>query len=305
MNQSSRVPGRRGIAALLGALLLCSTITGQASAAAPEKDSTTAPSAPTANSSVPTNDEVLISQRMQALVAPVLGIAADSHVRALVRNIASRQTGGDTTALLLTVAQEAEESGIVGTSDPAWVAFKNALPSLGIVNGYTYFPQIYIPNLDEGVPTGSTVVVAVAPADETAASTAGYVLNASGQVQNTTVPVTEALVVTQEVWVLSVDKPDQDGGGGSSSLPALQAKPADEGFGATATCNPTGVRNDKGQEYLQQWRIKDRSSFGNLFEGKREMRALVITSAGRPCGRSCSPASRRRTSSPGRTRSCS
>ena len=260
---------------LLGALLLCSTATGQASAAAPEKTTTT----PTAAAVGPTNDDVLISQRMQALVAPVLGIAADSQVRALVRTIAARQTDGDTDALLLTVWQEAEESGIVNTSDPKWIAFKNALPSLGIINGYTYFPQIYIPNLDEGLPTGSTVVVAVAPADESAESTAGYVLNASGQVVNTTVPVTESVAATQEVWVLSADEPDPDSGG-TSGLPVLHAKPLDEVSAAGVTCNPTGLRNNKGQEYLQRWRLKDKKSFGGLFEGKREMRALVITSAG-------------------------
>ncbi|HEX6345690.1 discoidin domain-containing protein [Umezawaea sp.] len=278
MNQSSRTSGRRGVAALLGALLLCSTATGQAAAAAPEKDSTTA-STPAATAVGPTGDDVLISQRMQALVAPVLGIAADSQVRSLVRTIAARQTDGDTDALLLTVWQEAEESGIVNTSDPKWIAFKNALPSLGIINGYTYFPQVYIPNLDEGLPTSSTVVVAVAPADESAESAAGYVLNASGQVVNTTAPVTEAVAAAQEVWVLSADEPDP-GSGGASGVPVLHAEPADEVFGAAVTCNPTGLRNNKGQEYLQRWRLKDKRSFGGLFEGKREMRALVITSAG-------------------------
>ena len=32
-----------------------------------------------------------------------------------------------------------------------------------------------------------------------------------------------------------------------------------------AACNPTGLRNNRGQEYLQRWRVPNKSDFGGLF----------------------------------------
>ncbi|MEJ2855283.1 MULTISPECIES: discoidin domain-containing protein [unclassified Saccharothrix] len=220
----------------------------------------------------------MIAQRLQTMVQPVLtAVAADTQVRALVRTIAARQFDGDTNALLSTVVREAEESRIVNPTEPRWVALKNGIAQLANVNGFAYNPQIYIPNQDEGVLAGDSVVVAVAPADESLTTVPGYVLNSAGQVQQTPTAIDEAYVETKEVWVLSVNESAPT----NPTTTTLEAVPLSEaGPGVLATCNPTGTRNNKGLEYLQKWRVPNRSEFGGWFEGKREMRAIVLTTTG-------------------------
>ncbi|MCE6998342.1 discoidin domain-containing protein [Saccharothrix sp. S26] len=259
---------RRTAVTLLGAALALSFLPGQATAA---------PEPATRAAAVPTNDDVVISQRLQTMVRPVLtAVAADTNVRALVRTIAARQSDGDTNALLSTVVREAEESRIVNPTDPRWVALKSSITQLADVNGFAYHPQVYIPNLDEGIVTSTSVVVAVAPADETLNAIPGYVLNSSGQVQQTPTAIDEAYTDTKEVWVLSANEPVT-----TNPTAALRPVALDEaGPGALATCNPTGARNDKGLEYLQKWRVPNRGEFGGWFEGKREMRAIILTTTG-------------------------
>ncbi|NUT99297.1 MAG: discoidin domain-containing protein [Saccharothrix sp.] len=271
MYRSLRMPGRRRplVALVCGALALAFL----------PAEATAAPG-PTTQAAVPTNDDVVIAQRLQTMVQPVLtAVAADTNVRALVRTIAARQSDGDTDALLSTVVREAEESRIVNPTESRWVAFKNSITQLANVNGFAYHPQIYIPNLDEGVLTSNTVVVAVAPADESLTSIPGYVLNSSGQVQQTATAIDEAYTDTKEVWVLSANEPVT-----VNPTTTLQAVPLSEAAeteaGVLSTCNPTGTRNNKSLEYLQKWRVPNRGEFGGWFEGKREMRAIILTTTG-------------------------
>jgi len=283
---SRRNPVRRAsrlrlpIAALVSAALL---VTGTAQPAYAEP----ADAAPAA--AIP-NDDVVIESRLRNLLHPMLTVAQDTQVRALVRNAVSRQFDGDTNALLSTVVSEAEESFIVDPNAPEWVALKNGIAQFQNINGYAYEPQIYIPNQDEGVIPQDNVVMAVAPADEQAISTTGYTLDPNGQIRELDTPVTEAYAETYELWVLSVN--EQIDTGGDTVVTTTQVADAEQAAGSDdarkeggdagvmAVCNPTGLRNNRGHEYLRQFRVPDPGSFGGLFEGKLEMKVIVIGSGG-------------------------
>lgn len=243
----------RSIAATLTALLV-----GAALAAV----------APLPAAAAPT-DDVVINQKLQALVQPVLTASADSRLRALVRHLARTRSHGDTDAVLREVVEAAEDSYVVNPYEPWWVELKTAVAGLRSVNGFAYEPRIHIPNADEGVTTRDEVVVTVAPADERATSAPGHVLSPTGGVRQLPNAIDEAYATTNEVWVLAVHEP-------TSSLPTLQA----EEVSGQALCDPNGLREDKGLEHLHQWRAPDRAAFGSWFEGGLEMRVLVITSTG-------------------------
>ncbi|MDG4828740.1 discoidin domain-containing protein [Solwaraspora sp. WMMD1047] len=277
----------RALVPLLGVALAATTVAGPAHA---DSERFAAPAA-----AVP-SIEVQINGRLQNLLAPALAAAGDTQVRTLVRSVAARQFDGDTNALWSTVIREAEESRIVVPTDPGWVALKNAVALFQNIGGYAYDPQVYIPNQDEGIVPAATVTMVVAPADENAASATGYRLGSSGELVALPTPIDETYVETNEVWVLSVNERINTGPEprpvAATAATAADAAPGSDiariepggaevaAAGPMAACNPTGLRNNRGEEYLQRWRVPDRSSFGGLFEGKREMRLLVVTSTG-------------------------
>lgn len=240
----------------------------------------------------PTNDDIQIEQRLRTLIQPALAtLAQDSQLRVLVRNIVSRQFDGDTNALFSTVIQEAEEAWLVDPYDPNWMALKDAVAQFQYINGWTYYPQIYINDYDEGVIETEQIIVAVAPADENAVTATGYAINSGGYAEPV-MTVDEAYMSVYEVWVLSVNEPvpgtDPRVLAAASKAPKVSGPTAAEEESAQSTsdmriaavCNPTGIRNDKGLEYLQKWRAKSESSFGQPFEGKREMRLQILNMSG-------------------------
>ncbi|NUT51863.1 MAG: hypothetical protein HOV94_31905 [Saccharothrix sp.] len=247
---------RSPVAALLGALLVGSALVAVAPA--------------TAGAAATPTDDVLINQKLQALVQPVLTLSGHDQLRATVRYLAGTRSHGDTDALLREVVQAAEDSYVVNPYEPWWVELKDAAAALRDVNGFAYDVRIHIPHADGGIVTGDRVVLAVAPADERVTSAPGFVLSPTGGVQQLPTAIDEAYATANEVWVLSVAEP------APAEVPALDAREV----GGQAACGPTGQRDDNGLEYLQQWRVPDRSSFGSWFEGKREMRVLVITGTG-------------------------
>lgn len=299
-----RSPGRGGrrarrvLAAFLGVALAATTVATPAYAdkqqAADKPQAAAAPAPPP----IPWI-QIELHNRLQNLLGPALRVAgSNTQVRAVVRYMVGWQFDGDTNALWSDIISEAEASDIVDPWDPDWVALKNAVAQFQNVDGYNYDPQVYIPNYDEGIVPASTVTMAVAPADETATSTTGYQLDWGGGAMPVAT-IDEAYVATNEVWVLSVNERIELGpntvtvtNSGDSAKqaeadkntkagpPAPAAKaPAGSGAHTLANCNPTGIRNPRGEEYLKQWRVWN-DTFGSLFEGKREMRLVVISATG-------------------------
>ncbi|MDP9793295.1 hypothetical protein J2S43_001807 [Catenuloplanes nepalensis] len=252
-------------------------------AAAPVLPAHAATAPPTSVPPVSQIDQELYN-RMLNVLDPALEVAVDTQMRVLVRNAVARQFDGDTNTLWSTVIQEAEEAGVADPNAPSWQQLKNAVANFQGVLGYDYEPQIYIPNWGEGVYAGSAVTVTVAPASETAASAPGYRIDQYGNVSQITVD--EAYADVNEVWVLSVNERIREGGGIETALPDAvdtkagpEAPAAGAGMGTSAVCNPTGLRNPKGAEYFRRWKVTN-DNFGELFEGKREMRMVIITSNG-------------------------
>ena len=275
-------PWRRVAAALLGAALVLPALA---------EPGVAAPAAPKAV--VPPPVETQIAARLDAMKLEALNLGRDSQVRALVRNVVGRQFDGDTNALLSTVIAEAEASNIIDPNEAWWQNLKFKAANF-VINSYRYDPQIYIPNYGEGALPGSRVELAVAPADESVTAVLGYWLDANGTVQQMPNMVDEAYTDTHEVWVLSVNErvvtdvpvllndaaPAPAQKTAPRAGPEAGRAPAKGDLQALAACNPTGLRNNQGQEYLQRWRVPNRSSFGGLFEGKREMKAIILTSNG-------------------------
>jgi hypothetical protein len=290
---------RRGIAALLGVALAVTATAGPAAASGDAAPGDTPAPASSMVIPPPNGTELQIESALYELMVPALMVAADTQVRTLMRNAVGRQFDGDTNALWSTVIQEAEESQVVDPNAPEWVALKNEVAQFGNINGFAYDPQVYIPNFGEGALPSSTVEMAVAPADELAASATGYWMDANGQF-HTTAPIDEAYVATHEVWVLSVNERIIVGGPPVAVQPAsgptgaaAKAGPAGReeaargeragargDLAAALACNTTGLRNNNGEEYLLKWRVPDKSNFGGLFEGKREMKLVVIGTGG-------------------------
>lgn len=250
---------------LLSGLVFVPAGTAPASAAP-----VTAAPAPAA---APTVDAQIETQ-LRNMLTETLTVSANSQLRALTRNIVGRQFDGDTNALLSTVIAEAEASNIVNTGATWWQTLKAKTLNFS-VNGNHYDPQIYIPNYGEGALPTSVVDLAVAPANEFATSVPGYYMDLNGVVRTTTYPIDEARVASYEVWVLSVNE-RVNLGGSTAVVPEKALATRKAGAARLAACNPTGVRNDQGAEYLQRWRVPDKNSFGGLFEGKREMKLVVI-----------------------------
>jgi hypothetical protein len=274
VNLSIRSPGSRVLAAFLAGAL--AAMTPVAPALAEPAGAAVIP---------PPTTETLIYSRLSNLLTPALrSVAGDTQVRTLVRNIAAGQFDGDTNALLSNVVQAAEQSHVVDPNASDWVALKDAIAQFANLNGYNYDPQVYIPNLDEGIVPAATVEIVVAPLDESANSADSYVLDSSGNAAPSGHVVDETYVETHEVWVLSVNEKIETGGppvlAGEIVAVPKAIGPESQRAGTLAACNPTGLRNNRGTEYLQRWRVPNKSDFGGLFEGKREMKLIAISSSG-------------------------
>ncbi|GAA0915030.1 discoidin domain-containing protein [Virgisporangium aurantiacum] len=268
---------RRRCAALLAGVL---------AAVSPATSAAAEPAGQAAIIPPPTTETQIYSRLSQLLTPALRSVAGDTQVRTLTRTVAARQFDGDTNALLSTVVQEAEESHVVDPNAPDWVALKNSIAQFGNINGYSFDPQVYIPNLDEGIVPAATVEIVVSPLDESAASAESYVLDGNGNAVPSGHLVDETYVETHEVWVLSVNERITTGGppvltGEVVAVPAPRVfGPESTKAGTLAACNPTGLRNNRGQEYLQRWRVPNKSDFGGLFEGKREMKLVAIAGNG-------------------------
>ncbi|HYN97419.1 MAG TPA: discoidin domain-containing protein [Pilimelia sp.] len=280
---------RRTVAALLGAALTLTAAVGPA-AAKPAPDAA-APAAVIP----PSDDAAAIEQRLNQLLYPALAVAQDTQVRAIIRNAVGRRFDGDNNVLLSTVIQEVEWSGVLNPGEANWVAFKNAAANFANINGHRYDPQILIPNYEDGVLIGSTVTMAYAPANEAATTLTGYQMVPGGGIYPVTT-ITEAYSETNEVWVLSVNEPVPTGGpvpftvtpgpakgapgkGAPANGAPAQAAPA-AGASTMAACNPTGLRNERGYEYLQRFKVPSPSSLEPWWSGKLEMRMIIIGKGG-------------------------
>lgn len=228
--------------------------------------------------------EYAIESRLHEMLNTTLRVGADANLRWLVRNVAARQIDGDTEALWSSVIAEAEASGMVDTGVWWWRDLKDQVANF-VIDGFQYEPQIYIPNQDDGVYTTDRVEMAVRPADESAQTAQSYWFDTDLSVAPLNI-IDEAYVETYEVWVLSVHERADYGGAtvlGSTAEtetatgPAVQAGP--RVINALA-CNPTGIRNNRGEEYMHVWKTDDRSTFGTFLGGKRQMRLVVISRSG-------------------------
>ncbi len=233
----------------------------------------------------PTAPSDPVEQKLSALLRPALTVAQDTQVRALVRNAAGRRLSGDSEVLLSTVISEAEQSRIVNPSAPDWVAFKNAVASFANINGHRYEPQVLIPNYGEGIVIGSTVTMVHAPANESLTTLTGYRM--AGGALTPVAGIDEAYSETNEVWVLSTHErvPTVASVASTATSVAQQRGAAVDGAvkgaaSADVACNTTGVRNERGQEYLKRYQVPNPSDFEHWTSGKLEMRLIVLGKGG-------------------------
>ncbi len=268
---------------LLGAAL---TLILAASPAYPATDPTLG-GRPVAAPQAVDEDDILLEARLRELVDPALRVAQDGAIQALVRAAVGRQVSGDTEALLSTIIAEAEQSSIVDPDAAQWQAFKAGVAQFQNINGWSYDPQIYIPNYDLGVPPAGNVVIAAAPADENTAAIPGYWLDAGGTLRTLDTPVDEAYVEAHEVWILSINDPLPDDveplpitstSTGTGTGTGTVGPTADVGI--NAVCTPTGARPESRREYLQSFRVPNPGGLGELAEGKLEMRLMVFSTNG-------------------------
>ncbi|MBP2473101.1 hypothetical protein JOF53_001973 [Crossiella equi] len=235
----------------------------------------------------PENDLVL-KTRAQELVAPVLGFAKDARFREVVTDGVARRFDGDDNVLLSDVIADAERTGAISPAAPAWQAFKAKVASFANVGGQAYHPQLFIPNHGDGAKPGTDIVATIFESDLSRKAVPAYKLDAAGNLSKLPQLVDEAYSEANEVWVLSlnerVDLPaadfaalrDLDAEGLTARTPAAAARE----LGAQATCNPTGLRNNKGLEYLNWFKVPDPAAAEHWLSGKLEPRMIVVGQGG-------------------------
>ncbi|HEX6291863.1 MAG TPA: discoidin domain-containing protein [Herpetosiphonaceae bacterium] len=234
------------------------------------------------------SDDVLLKARLQQTMQPVLTYAQNLQFRNLVYNGIARRFDGDDNILLSTVIQEAEQAGIVDPNAPDWQSFKAQVAQFQDVNGSVYYPQIYIPNFGEVAPDSTGVSMVVYETDLSKTHLTAYQVDSTGNLRPKTDPVDETYTETYEVWVLSVnERIDPD-------TPYAQASDTDRDEMRTASstmsitqastqaiaCNPTGIRNNKGMEYLQKFKVPSPSSVEHWTAGKLEPRLVIVGNGG-------------------------
>jgi len=235
---------------------------------------------------IPQNDLILKS-KLTDIVSPLLNVAVDTNVQVLVRNAVGRLFDGDSNVLMTDLISEAEASYIVDPNDPNWVAFKNGVAGFANVNGESYAPQIFIPNYEDGVPASSQITMAVYESDLSREALPAYILD-GGQVRVADFTVDETYAETHEVWVLAINEPVSTEGGETVAATPLKAEPQpaskqekiDNRMGVNLLCNSTGLRNNKGYEYMQRFKVPSPSSVEHWTSGKLEPRLFVIVKGG-------------------------
>jgi len=232
-------------------------------------------------------DDAAAKAYFQQAMQPLLTLTQNPQFRNLVYTAVSRQFDGDDNVLLRDVLQEAQQAGIINTSSPAWQSLVATVAKFDNINGTTYHPQIYIPNFSEGTLTRPNgVVVTVYETDLAKKAVPAYQLDASGNLVPLSQLIDETYAETHEVWVLSLN---ERVGLDQASMEALRTmdeegltsrKPRTRGGNTpkrlSPGCNPTGLRNNKGLEYLANFRIPDPSSVEHWLSGKLEPRVIII-----------------------------
>lgn len=242
--------------------------------------------APATASSVVVDDRDVIEAKLDALITPALQLLGqNTQIRAIVRNDVARETDGDTGVSLTTVIAEAEESRLVDPAAADWQALKTSVAAFSAINGHPYVPQIFIPNWGDGVTAASTVVMTRAWYDDTVKLIPAYYLSNGSVITRT---VDEAYSESNEVWVLNTVEPDVGGGvvtingkAVDADLVPVTGAAGDVRIMANCTANSSGLRNDNGREFLARFRVPDPSSLESWFNGKLEMRLIVLGKDGK------------------------
>jgi hypothetical protein len=235
------------------------------------------------------NQDIALKTRLQELMAPLLTFSQSSLFRDLVYTGVGRRFDGDDNVLLSDVVREAEQTQIVNTSSPAWQALKAKIAQFQNLNGQSYDPQIYIPNFQDGAVRDPDVTMVALETDLRRTQLPAYQLDANGNPRLTAAPIDESYAEAHEVWVVSVH---ENVGSSSSSLATTiggkrltarkprRAVPPVEISTKGITCNPTGLRNNNGLEYLQQFKVPNPSSVEHWTSGKLEVRLIVVGKGG-------------------------
>jgi hypothetical protein len=239
-------------------------------------------------------DDSAIQSLLSSSMQPLLTLAQDPNFRDIVRNGVARQFDGDDNVLMSDVINDAQQSGVIDTNSAAWQSFVANVAQFENINGTAYSPQIYIPNYSEGtlVPPSSTTMVVYETAPSTGA-VAAYQVDGNGYLTYYG-QVDEAWAETNELWVLSInERVDMD----PEALQAVRAMDAQRTSRKTLakgvnlrlatesiTCNPTGLRNNNGMEYLTWYRVPDPSDLESWLQGKLEMRMIVVGLGGAEIG---------------------
>lgn len=245
---------------------------------------------------LPPSDDDVLKSHASGVMNPLLTLTQNHEFRNLVYRSVEQRFDGDDNVLLSDVMREAEQAQIVDTNSPAWQSLMEKVAQFQNVNGTAYDPQIYIPNFESGSLVRSfDVTMTVFEADLNTTELPAYALDASGNLQLKDNPIDETYAQTYEVWVVSVNERvdltpaelatirELDESGTTSRLSSTAAG-TDSLTTLNVVCNPTGLRNNKGAEYLKQFRIPNPSSFEHWTAGKLEPRAIIVGKGGAEVG---------------------
>ncbi|GAB3157978.1 hypothetical protein GCM10027290_60280 [Micromonospora sonneratiae] len=231
------------------------------------------------------DDDLVLKTRLQENMQPLLRFAQVSEFHSLVNNAVARRFDGDDNVLLSSLISEAEATGIVNPTAADWVAFKNSVASFANINGTAYHPQIYIPNFQDGAVPGSSVTMVVFESDLARTALPAYDLDANGRLRLKSTLVDEAYTESNEVWVLSINERVDLGAEELAAIREMDesgatANTASGPIGTAVACNPTGLRNNKGMEYLKWFRVPNPSSVEHWVSGKLEPRLVIVGKGG-------------------------
>ncbi|HEX6872258.1 MAG TPA: discoidin domain-containing protein [Micromonosporaceae bacterium] len=248
--------------------------------------------------SLPAND-LIVKTRLQELMQPLLTFANNSQFRAIVTTGVGQQFDGDDNVLLSTVISQAEAAGVVNNGTPGWTAFKDSVAAFANINGVAYQPQLAIPNYSDGAVATSTIVAAVYETDLGHTSLPAYELDGAGNLSLRSTPVDEAYAELYQVWVFSTHEDIASGQALAAASSSTSSTPSNAGQLVAATrsggrrpapdgtvttnglaCNPTGLRNNNGDEYLQWFQVPDPSAVEHWTAGKLEPRVFIVGKGG-------------------------
>jgi hypothetical protein len=235
----------------------------------------------------PPDDDVIVKQHLEQMAAPVLTIAQNPNVRQIVYNGVAARFDGDDNVLLSTVLDQAEAAGVVDPASPEWVQLRAEIAQLQDVHGQAYQPQIYIPNFEEGNLSwqSGNVTLAIVENDPRSPDVPAYELDADGGLRPLDFLIGEEYADEHEVWVLSVNERIDLDPVQYAHVRAVDAALESPDFSSQAmtsslNCNPTGLRNNRGLEYLQRFRIMNLRSVEHWTAGKIEPRVVIVGKGG-------------------------